>query len=179
MELIRINVQRTSDVDVPTRNAIVRMCSDAHGVDFDELFTRHLPPDGHHVVATINHDVVGHAVITTRWLQYNNGPPMRTAYIDAVATSPSLQGQGIASAVMRRVAQLASDDHVLACLETDRPGFYARLGWEPWRGPLAGRGTDGLVPTPHQTGIMILRLPHTPPLAVDGTLTIQIDQRIW
>lgn len=179
MGVLRIDEQRTSDVDAPTRQAIVRMCTDAHGVDFGELFTKHLPPDGHHVLAALGNDLVGHAVITTRWLHHNDGPPMRTAYVDAVATAPAHQGRGVASAVMRRVAQLASDDYVVACLETDRQGFYAPLGWEPWRGRLAGRGPDGLVPTPDQTGIMILRLPRTPPLDVDGTLTIQIDQRIW
>jgi aminoglycoside 2'-N-acetyltransferase I len=83
-----------------------------------------------------------------------------------VATLPVYQGQGYGSAVMR---QLAKDigDFDIACLETDRPAFYERLGWEAWRGPLAGRSEDGLIPTPEQTGIMILRLPRTPALNLD------------
>ena len=78
--------------------------------------------------------------------------------------------------------QLAREigDFDIACLETDRPSFYERLGWEVWRGPLAGRSEHGLVPTPEQTGIMVLRLPRTPALSLDQGLTIECQVgRIW
>jgi len=48
-----------------------------------------------------------------------------------------------------------------------------------WRGPLAGRKGTELIPTPDQKGIMILRLTHTPPLDMLGSLTVQYDGRIW
>ena len=65
-------------------------------------------------------------------------------------------------------------------VETDRVGFYERLGWELWRGPLAGQSEQGLIPTPEQKGIMVLRLSQTPALNLDLTLTIvQQGQRIW
>jgi aminoglycoside 2'-N-acetyltransferase I len=65
-------------------------------------------------------------------------------------------------------------------LQTDRVGFYERLGWELWQGPLAGRGEDGLIPTPDQQGVMVLRLPRTPPLRLDTRLTIEPQpERIW
>lgn len=179
MNALHIETRRTADIDESMRHAIIAMCTEAHGNDFSDLFTRYLPPDGQHAIGLIDGAVVGHAVITTRWLQHDEGPLLRTAYVDAVSTSPAHQGQGIGSTVMRRLAQLASTDYDIACLETDRHSFYARLGWELWRGPLAGRGDDGLVPTPDQTGIMILRLPRTPPLNIDGALTIKIDGRIW
>ena len=39
---------------------------------------------------------------------------------------------------------------------------------------------QGLTPTPDQTGILILRLPPTPPLELDGTLSIECQPgRIW
>ena len=80
---------------------------------------------------------------------------------------------------MRQLAA-AIDDYEIACLQTDRPGFYERLGWEVWRGPLAGRGEDGLIPTPEQRGVMVLRLPRTPPLDLDTLLTIEPQpNRIW
>jgi hypothetical protein len=53
------------------------------------------------------------------------------------------------------------------------------LGWELWRGPLVGRNESQLLPTPDQTGIMILRLARTPPLDLDGTLVIEYDGRFW
>ena len=80
---------------------------------------------------------------------------------------------------MRRLAT-EIDDYEIACLQTDKPGFYERLGWELWRGPLAGRGDHGLVPTPEQRGVMVLRLRQTPPLDLDTQLTIECQpHRIW
>ena len=103
------------------------------------------------------------------------------AYVDAVATLPSYEGRGYASAVMRRLTDDVDRDFAIGCLETGRVGFYRRLGWELWRGPLAGRRTDGsLVATPDQTGIMVLRLTSTPALDLDAMLTIECQpNRIW
>ena len=98
--------------------------------------------------------------------------------MDAVATDPAYQGKGIGSSVMRHLASVIQD-YELACLETERVSFYAQLGWEEWRGPLAGRKGRELLATPDQTGIMILRLADTPPLNLDGSLTVEYDGRIW
>jgi aminoglycoside 2'-N-acetyltransferase I len=116
--------------------------------------------------------------VTTRWLQPENLPLLRTAYVDAVATLPRYQGQGIGSAVMGHLASAISD-YEIACLETERISFYTRLGWEAWRGPLAGRRGAELIPTPDQKGILILRLPRTPQLDLDSLLTIEYQGRIW
>ena len=79
--------------------------------------------------------------------------------------------------------KLAGDidrEYAIACLETDRETFYERLGWQTWRGPLAGRGEHDLIPTPEQRGIMVLRLSQTPPLDFDSMLTIESQSgRIW
>jgi aminoglycoside 2'-N-acetyltransferase I len=74
----------------------------------------------------------------------------------------------------------AVTDYEIACLETDHPRFYQRLGWEEWRGPLGGRSEHGLIPTPDQEGIMILRLAVTPELDVNELLTVEANEvRIW
>ncbi len=170
---------RTSELDEAGRAAVVRLCIDAHQEeDFRNLFS-YLPPDGLHVLAELGDELVGHAVVTTRWLQPLDLPLLRTAYVDAVATSPAHQRQGVGSAVMSHLASAVVDFDV-ACLETERVSFYARLGWEEWRGPLAGRSAEGLIPTPDQTGVMILRLPRTPELDPDTLLTIEVHPaRIW
>jgi aminoglycoside 2'-N-acetyltransferase I len=125
-------------------------------------------------------EVVGHAVITTRWLQPQGLPLLRTAYVDAVTTSQAHQSRGIGSAVMRRVAEeAAAEGYEIGGLESGLRGFYERLGWERWCGPLAGRTEAELTPTPEQDGIFILRLPKTPPLGLDGLLTIEVNGRIW
>jgi len=130
------------------------------------------------VLAYQEQELVSHAVVTTRWLQPEGQPVLRTAYVDAVATLPAYQGQGIGSKVMRHLASVISDFEI-ACLETDRVSFYAQLGWEEWRGPLAGRRGTELLPTPDQKGVMVLRLARTPPLDIDSLLVIEYNGRIW
>ena len=174
---INIYTARTRDLGDAERSEIVTVCTAAHGIDFGPLFT-FLPPECLHIVGSAEGRIVGHAVVTTRWLQPAHLPLLKTAYVDAVATHPSYQGQGIGSAVMRHLAA-AVVQYEIACLETERVAFYTRLGWEAWRGPLAGRRGAELIPTPDQTGILILRLSHTPPLDLDSLLTIEEQGRIW
>jgi aminoglycoside 2'-N-acetyltransferase I len=176
---LELRTMRTSDMDDETRAIVVRLCIDAHQEeDFQNLFS-YLRPEGLHVLAYLDERLVGHAVVTIRWLQAGNGPLLRTAYVDAVATSPSDQGRGIGSAVMRHLASVVEDCDI-ACLETDRAGFYERLGWEQWRGSVGGRSSKGFIPTPDQSGIMILRLARTPNLDLHQLLTIEAHSvRIW
>jgi aminoglycoside 2'-N-acetyltransferase I len=159
------------------RSAIVRLCTTAHQADFGPLFS-FLPPESLHVLGYSTDYLIGHAVVTTRWLQPENLPVLKTAYVDAVAAHPRYQGQGIGSAVLRHLAAVIAD-YEIACLETERVSFYARLGWEEWRGPLAGRRGTEIILTPDQKGIMILRLPRTPQLDLDSLLTIEYQGRIW
>jgi aminoglycoside 2'-N-acetyltransferase I len=178
-ESIVVTSARTEDLSAATRAAIIAVCIAAHQKDdFQHLFTMYVTDGGLHAFAYRAQELVSHAVVTPRWLQPEGLPLLRTAYVDAVATLPIYQGQGIGSMVMRHLASLLADFEI-ACLETDRVSFYARLGWEEWRGPLAGRTATELLPTPDQKGIMILRLARTPALDLDGSLTIEYAGRIW
>ena len=124
-------------------------------------------------------ELVSHAVVTTRWLRVEGARRLKTAYVDAVATSPAHQRQGYGSAVLQLLADNV-DDYDVGCLETENSRFYERLGWELWRGALAGVNEQGVIPTPDQQGIMILRLRRTPDLDLDGELTIECDGgRMW
>jgi len=177
---MNINVvsARTEELSAETRSAIIHVCRTAHQEDdFVHLFS-YIPAGGIHVLAYAEQQLVSHAVATTRWLQPAGLPLLRTAYIDAVATLPAYQGQGIGRAVMHHLASVLAE-YELACLETERTAFYTKLGWELWRGPLAGRKAGVLLPTPDQRGIMILRLDRTPPLDVEGLLVVEDDGRIW
>ena len=147
--------------------------------DFKNLFS-YVPSGGLHFLAFQGEQLVSHALVTTRWLQPEGQSLLKTAYVDAVATLPADQRQGHGSAVMRHLASAIDGEYVIACLETERVEFYEQLGWQIWRGPLAGRSEQSLVPTPEQNGIMILRLSQTPALDLDSTLTIECqDERIW
>lgn len=175
---ISVTSAPTEALNADTRAAIIDVCRVAHQEDdFLHLFS-YIPSGGIHVLAFREQELVSHAVAITRRLQPEGLPVLRCAYVDAVATLPAYQGQGIGSMVMRHLASVIADFEI-ACLETDRVSFYAQLGWEVWRGPLAGRRESELLPTPDQKGIMILRLSCTPPLNLDGLLVVEYDGRIW
>jgi aminoglycoside 2'-N-acetyltransferase I len=169
----------SDDLSPAHRAAAIEVCVAAHdNVEFNNLFS-YFPSGARHFLGLRGSEVVSHAVVSTRYLEPAGLGVLRTAFVDAVSTLPAAQGLGYASAVMRRLAA-SIDDYDIACLQTDIPGFYERLGWELWRGDLAGRGDDGLVPTPGQQGVMILRLAATPALDLDSLLTIEVQpERIW
>ena len=179
-ESIQVISAATEDLMPLTRRQIIELCIAAHHEeDFKNLF-KYVPSGGTHFLAYHTHELVSHAMVTTRWLQADGHPLLKTAYVDAVSTLPSYQGHGYGSAVLRKLHAEIERDYSIACLETDREAFYERLGWQTWRGPLAGRSEQGLIPTPEQRGIMILRLTHTPSLDLNSTLSIECQSgRIW
>lgn len=178
-DTIAIMVLTTEQLTAARRNSVIEVCIAAHDSDdFKNLFT-HIPSGGRHFLEYRGSELVSHAVVTTRWVQPEGQRELKTAYVDAVSTLPVCQGQGHGSAVMRRLAAEIGD-YEIGCLQTDRPGFYERLEWELWRGTLAGRSEHGLIPTPEQHGVMVLRLPRTPPLDMNTQLTIECQpERIW
>jgi aminoglycoside 2'-N-acetyltransferase I len=174
-----IRSRRTRQLDAVTRAALVELCTVANQEDFSRLFF-YLPTDGLHFIAYFDEQIVSHAVVTTRWVQPERRPVLRTAYVDALATLPAYQRRGFGTAVMREaISQIAEYD--LGCLKTNRAAFFERLGWQRWRGPRAARGPDGsLTPAPDQPDILILRLASTPLLDLDRLLTIETQTgRIW
>jgi aminoglycoside 2'-N-acetyltransferase I len=179
-DTVLVTVLTTEALTATQRSSVIDVCVAVHDDDeFRKLFTTYIPSGGRHFLAHRGPQLVSHAVVTTRWVQPEGQRVLKTAYVDAVSTLPSYQGRGYASAVMGRLAAEIGDYEV-GCLQTDLPAFYERLGWEVWRGALAGRSEHGLIPTPQQRGVMVLRLPGTPPLDLDMQLTIERQpKRIW
>lgn len=126
---------------------------------------------GVHFIASLEGRTVGHASVVEREL-HMAGRPMRTGYVEAVATAPEVQGRGVGTRVMR-----AANDHIraryeLGALGTGEHGFYARLDWRPWDGPLFVRAADGDRRTPEEDGgIMVLTTPSTGPLDLSAPLS--------
>jgi aminoglycoside 2'-N-acetyltransferase I len=180
MQTTSVEVWRTEDLDLGARRAVIDVCNAAHDTDaFERLFDHFIPSGGRHFLGRVDGRLVSHAVVTTRGVQSPPGPVLRTAFVDAVSTLPAFQRRGSATAVMRRLGS-EIDDYEIGCLQTDLIGFYERAGWEPWRGPLAGRHQDDLTFTPEQRGVMVLRLPSTPELDLESLLTIERQpDRIW
>jgi aminoglycoside 2'-N-acetyltransferase I len=151
---------------------IIRMCTEAYDEYFGEMFD--YLPNSAHVLAYFEGELVGHAAWVTRWLQQDDGPLLRTAYVEAVATAPAHQRKGYASATMRQLhAHIAAQGFDLGGLSPFSVDYYARLGWERWRGPLAIRSETGLQPSPSDECVMILRLPKTPALNLDAQLSAE------
>lgn len=136
---------------------------------------------GTHFIALVDGEIVSHASVVGRQLQVASRP-VRTGYVEAVATLPRRQGRGYGTAVMRDVAKLIKDAYELGALATGSQGFYERLGWHVWRGPSSVRTDSGEQPTPDEDGyIMALMTPATPPY-IDPDVPISCEWRpgdVW
>jgi aminoglycoside 2'-N-acetyltransferase I len=173
-ENLKVEVLHDDQVTPEQLAEIHALCKRAYAiyeVDVEPLFRTFT--DTTHVVGWWGSSMVSHAMWVTRWLQPGNQAPLRTAYVEMVATEPEFQGRGFAAAVMRRLA-VAIHGFELGGLSPAEPMLYTKLGWVFWQGPLSIRTRDGLIPTPDGS-VMILRLPNTPLL--DLTLPLSAEWR--
>jgi aminoglycoside 2'-N-acetyltransferase I len=173
-KILKLEVLHADQLTSEQRAEIHALCKRAYAmydVDLDPLFQTFT--DTTHVIGWWGSDIVSHAMWVTRWLQPSNQPPLRTAYVEMVATEPQFQGRGFATAVMRRLAS-SIHDFEIGGLSPAEPMLYTRLGWVFWQGPLFIRTQAGLLSTPDGS-VMILRLPKTPPL--DLTLPLSAEWR--
>lgn len=148
---------------------MIALCDRAFNEDMETILADLI--DSTHVLAEIEGVLAGHACWVTRWLSVGGGPPLRTAYIEAVATEPDLQRNGIGGAVMKRVGREIRAFE-LGGLCPNYPEFYEQFGWETWRGPLAIRTDNGLLETPDEH-VMVLRTPLTLNIDLDVPLTAE------
>jgi aminoglycoside 2'-N-acetyltransferase I len=160
----RIEVVERSSLAALTLDAVVALCVRAYDEPFDELMRQFA--DATHVLGYVDHELVSHALWVPRLL-HAGGVPLHAAYVEAVATEPAHQRRGHATSVLRALAD-AIHDYDIGALSPSDPAFYARIGWESWRGPLAVATASGEQPEPDD--VMILRLPRTPPIDLDSRL---------
>jgi aminoglycoside 2'-N-acetyltransferase I len=175
---LEIAVVPSARIDGGTREELLALCSAAYGEDFAPYLGAIGPAV--HILGRLDGELVSHVAWVERILRAEPIGNMRSAYVEAVATLPRFQGRGIASALLRRIPPLVSD-FILAALSPSDEAFYARLGWERWRGPLAYRTPDGQdVATPEEV-VMIHRLPLTP-ATLDLAAPLSTDWRqgeVW
>jgi len=165
------------DLSSDEQITIVAFCNRAFEEDLEGLLSAFADPT--HVLGYLDGMLVSHALWVTRWLRADNGPLLRTAYVEAVATEQAFRGLGYAAAIMKRVEE-EIQGYELGGLSPFSAAYYERLGWEQWRGPLYIRTETGLVPTPNDGQVMILRLPKTP--AVDINVSLSAEWRegeVW
>ncbi len=118
-------------------------------------------------------EIVAHAAVVERELHVA-GRPIRTGYVEAVATASDRQGRGHGTRVMADVGAIIADHYELGALGTGRHRFYERLGWRTWRGPLFVRTADGDRRTPDEDGyLLVLTTPTTPLLDLDDPISCE------
>jgi len=128
---------------------------------------------GTHFVLDAGGRVVAHASVVERTLHVG-GIPLRTGYVEAVATAPTLQGRGLGTIVMRDVDAWIDAGFQLGALGTGSHHFYERLGWRTWRGPSSVRSAAGALPSPDDDGyIMVLATSTSPPLDLDAPISCE------
>lgn len=180
---MRLRRLATADLTDSETAAIRAMLEAAFGPDEDEGFGEDdwgHAVGGVHFVLDVDGEVVAHASVVEREL-YVGGRPLRTGYVEAVATAPGRQGAGFGSMVMADINDYIRDRFELGALGTGRHHFYERLGWLTWTGPSSVRTVDGAQRTPDEDGfILVLPTPSSPPL--DLTATISCEWRpgdVW
>ncbi|HEY7736559.1 MAG TPA: GNAT family N-acetyltransferase [Candidatus Limnocylindrales bacterium] len=179
----RLRRLRTDELTPREVDALRALLTDAYGSDEDDRFTdddwEHAL-GGEHFVVDLDREIVAHASVVPRELHVG-GRPLRTGYVEAVATAPGRQGSGLGTRVLREAGASIRAGFELGALGTGAHRFYERLGWRTWRGPSFVRTPAGDRPTPDDDGfIMVLRTPASPPL--DETDPISCEWRpgdVW
>lgn len=159
-----------------TRAALLALCEAAYNEPLRQ-YLDDLGP-GEHLLGLADGAPVSHVMWVTRWLQPAGMAPLRTAYVELVATAPGARERGYATRLLQAAATLVAE-YQLAALSPATERLYTRLGWRSWRGPLSIRTDQGPIATPDEQ-IMLLRLPNTPPL--DDTLPLSAEWRrgeVW
>jgi aminoglycoside 2'-N-acetyltransferase I len=166
-----VHIQRSTSASLsPKLAAEVRaLCDAAYEADMGAYF-RDIGP-GEHLLGLENGVVVSHLMWVTRHLQPGELPPLRTAYVELVATAPEARGRRHATTLLQQFVSHVSD-YQLAALSPATTSIYARLEWEPWRGPLYVRRGGEAIATPDEE-VMILPLPLTPSLDLDLPLSVE------
>lgn len=166
----------TADLSAAETRAIRDLLFVAFGSDEDEAFTEddwQHAIGGRHFVLEIGGRIVAHASVVERVIRVAR-QPLRTGYVEAVATEAEHQGQGLGSRLMEEVDRYIREDFELGVLGTGRHHFYERLGWRTWRGPSSVLTAEGSRPTPDEDGyILVLATPHSPPLDLDDAISCE------
>jgi aminoglycoside 2'-N-acetyltransferase I len=168
---LQIEFCDTAALSSDDARAVHALCNAAYEEDTTGYF-RDLGP-GRHALGRVADVLVSHAMIVPRAMQIGDGALYHTAYVELVATHPEHQHRGYASALLLAF-ESEMEGHDLGALSPSDAEFYARLGWELWRGPLAVRTSTGLEASPDDESVMIRRLSRTPlPLDLDAPVSIE------
>ena len=170
-----VSVLESDRVDATTRAALRELWDRAFGDRFDDHDADHAF-GGVHVLIRESDHIIGHASAVPRLITFGDQPWAMCGYVEAVATDPQRQGQGIGRLAMERLQIEIASRWGIALLSTGRAtGFYEGLGWQRWLGLSYTQTTHGTVLDGEHGGLMVFR--SDPSLVVDRTLTVTCHDR--
>ena len=105
MASVRLRRLTTGELSADEVSEIRSVLDAAFGDDEEERFTDHdwdHAVGGLHVVVDVDGEIVAHGSVVERALEIDHHP-MRTGYVEAVATTPLRQGRGHGTSVMRAI----------------------------------------------------------------------------
>lgn len=166
---MRVEAFATEDAAPALLDELHALCVRAFDGDFDPEDWEH-GLGGRHFVAYRDDRPVAHASVVGRILEADERP-LRTGYVEAVATEPEFQGQGFGSLVMAEATWWIPGSYEFGALGTGAFAFYERLGWERWEGTTFVRDGDAVRRT-EEDGDAMMVFRFGPSIAVDleGTL---------
>lgn len=170
-----LDILESDRLDEAARADLRRLWSRAFGDRFDDHDADHAY-GGVHVLARDGRQLIGHASAVPRSIRFGDQPWRTVAYVEAVATDPVRQGEGIGRQVMERLHDEIASRWEVAMLSTGRAtGFYEHLGWQRWQGLSYTETEAGVVLDGEHGGLMAF-IPH-PATVMDCTLAVTCQDR--
>ena len=174
VERARLAKVATHSLTAAQVSAIRALLWSAFGDDPEEAMTEddwQHALGGTHFLLDLDAEIVAYASVSERRLEID-GRPIRTGYVEAVATAVACQRQGLGSRLMLAVNAYIREKFELGALGTGRHHFYERLGWLTWQGPTLVRTPEGPLRTPGEDGyILVLPTPASPDLDLAGSIS--------
>jgi aminoglycoside 2'-N-acetyltransferase I len=158
LAIVDVVVAESDQIDAATRSGLRTLWDRAFGDRFSDDDADHAY-GGVHVLARDGDRLICHASAVPRRIRFGQQPWQTVGYVEAVATDPDRQGEGLGRRTMERLQREICARWPVALLSTGRAtGFYEMLGWERWRGQSYTQTAAGVVPDGEHGGLMILRL---------------------
>lgn len=154
--MLRVRVFKDGETPSAVLSVIRSFVFEAFDGGFDEADWEHTV-GGWRIVLFDDDVPVAHGAVVPRTLRVGQRE-FGAGYVEGVATRSGWQRRGMGSRLMVQATDLVKGKFELGGLSTGRRDFYARFGWEAWRGPSYVLNGEDLIRTPDEDdGLMVLR----------------------
>ncbi|WP_309248497.1 GNAT family N-acetyltransferase [Streptomyces sp. MNP-20] len=151
-----LRTAHTADL-TPTELAAARALMDlAFDGDFSDEDWDHGLGGVHALVHDAEGELLAHGSVVQRRVLHN-GRSLRVGYVEAVATRPDRQRQGLGGQVMGALEDVVERAYDLGVLSPSEEGekLYRAHGWQTWTGLVGTLGPQGVTEMPDEDAPMI------------------------